>query len=424
MSDAARKVDLQAVVAGDGTPRERTSAKSKRGRRIMVVVLVFLFLLLCSASYLLFKLVTPAGEIATSDEAGGITWVRSIYGWGPGPDQQLERPASVAIDGDGSILVPTVSGDARVYRFGPDGTFDDSFAGSEGEGRVLFPTGVTVGPDGSIYVVQGTQENLLKLTPDGAETLLKLGVVTPSAVAVADDRIVVGAKEGFAILDLEGTPIRIVGTGGVDDDQFDTVSGIAVDAEGNIFVVDTYNNRISKYDPTGERLWIVRTGNPGNQQANEGAMSLSTETTAPAAMQTPGAAVLDGNGRLVVIDMLDFSMAVFDPADGDFIAKYGTFGTEEGKFVYPSGLAYDPERDWFAIADLGNDRVQIVRIPGSSDPSVLATAKRALSGSLRALFLPLILLLLALAYWVYRKVRARSADTDVIADSIDIDELN
>lgn len=397
----------------------RGDGKSKRGRRIMVVVLIFLFLLLCSASYLLVRLVIPAGEIATSDEAGGITWVRSIYGWGTGPDQQLERPASVAIDGDGSILVPMVSGTAEVYRFRPDGTLQDFFAGSEGDGRVLFPTGVTVGPDNAIYIVQGTQENLLKLSPDGTETLFKLNVATPSAVAVSEDRIVVGAKEGFAILDSEGTPIQVVGTGGTGDDQFDTVSGVALDAAGNVFVVDTYNNRISKYDASGKRLWMVRTGNPGNRQANEGAMSLSTETTAPAAMQTPGAAVLDGNGRLIVIDMLDFSLSVFDPDTGAFLTKYGTFGTEEGKFVYPSGLAYDPQRDWFAIADLGNDRVQIVRIPGSSSSSLVATAKRALTGSLRALFLPLILLLLALVYWVYRKVRERRDEKDALAAGAD-----
>ena len=396
----------------------KTNTKSTRGRRIMIVVLVFLFLLLCSASYLLFRLVTPAGEIASSEEAQGITWVRSIYGWGSGPDQQLVRPASVAIANDGSILVPSVEGNAQIHRFGADGSYDGAFAGSEGEGRVLFPTGITVGPDGSIYVVQTTQENLLKLTPDGAETVLMINVVKPSSVAVSEDRIVVGAKEGFAILDIEGTPIQVIGSGGFGEDQFDTVSGVAIDDDGYIYVVDTYNNRISKYDPQGQRLWLVRTGNPGNQAANEGAMSLDTETDAPAAMQTPGAAVIDGSGRLVVVDTLDFSLAVFDPENGEFIAKYGTFGGDEGQFVYPSGLAYDAERDWFAIGDLGNDRVQIVRIPDSASSTLLPAARRALTGSLRALFLPLILLVLALVYLAYRKIRdarqGRGAAVDVL----------
>jgi len=410
MSKAGLDTDLTSAGAGDPGTVKRGSAKSKRGRRIMVVILVFLFLMLCSGSYLLFKLVAPAGDIATTEEAGGIEWVRSIYGWGPAPEQQLVRPAAVAVTGDGDILVPTVTGTSVIYRFNADGSLDDSFAGSEGDGRVLYPTAVTVGPDGFIYVVQTTQENILKLTPDGKETVMMLDVVKPSALAVTEDRMVVGAKEGFAILDLEGTPIDIIGTGGFDDGQFDTVSGIAVDEDGNIYVVDTYNNRISKYGPDGQRIWIVRTGNPGNQQANEGAMSLTTETDAPAAMQTPGAAVIDGNGRLVVLDMLDFSLAVFDTETGDFIAKYGTFGTDEGTFMYPSGLAYDVERDWFVIGDLGNDRVQIVRLPNSSSSTLLPSARRALSGSIRALFLPLILLLLALVYWVYRKVRERNAD--------------
>ncbi len=382
-----------------------TGVRSGRGRKIMIVLLVFLALLLCSGSYLLLRFVQPAGEIATTEEARGIEWVRSIYGWGDGPGEQLQQPASVAIDSTGRILVPSVVDTSQIYRFGADGGFVDSFFGNEAEGRVLFPTGLAVGPDDSIYVVQGTQGNLLKLTPDGQQTLLQVDVDAPTAIAVTDDRIIVGAKAGFAILDMEGSPIEIIGAQGFEEEQFDTVSGVAVDEDDNIYVVDTYNNRISKYDRNGQRLWIVKTGNPANRAANEGAESMTIETDAPAAMQTPGAAVIDGAGRLVVLDMLDFSLAVFDPDNGDVIAKYGTYGTEEGTFMYPSGLAYDPDRDWFAVADLGNNRVQIVRLPDSSASTVLPSARRALTGSLRALFLPLILLILGLAYWLYRTFR-------------------
>lgn len=403
---------MSSAVNGD-TPQveyveQQVPVKSKRGRRIVIVILVFLFLLLCAASYLLLRLVKPAGEIASPGEAAGIEWIRSIYGWGEGPNEQLTRPASVAIAGDGTILVPDLKESAQVVRFNPDGTANGAFTGGEGEDRFLFPTGIGVGPDDSVYIVQGTHENIIKLSPDGNENVFTLNVVKPSSIAAAEDKLVVGAKEGFAIIDPDGTPISVIGTGGSGDDQFDTISGAAIDDEGNIYVVDTYNNRVSKYDPQGEkRIWMVRTGNPGNESANEGGGSMLAETDAEAAMQTPGAAVIDGNGRLVVIDMLDFSLNVFDTEDGSFIAKYGTYGTEEGKFVYPSGLAYDEERDWFAIADLGNDRVQIVRIPGSSDNSLVATARRALAGPLRALCFPIVLLLLAIAYWVYRKVRER-----------------
>jgi len=371
---------------------KQTSVRSQRGRKIMTVLLVFLSLLLCSGSYLLLRFVQPSGEIATAEEAEGIEWVRSIYGWGDGPGEQLQQPASVAIARDGSILVPQVTGNAQIHRFGSDGAYRESFFGSEGEGRALFPTGIAVGPDDHIYIVQSTQENLLRLSPDGTETLLKVDIEQPTSVVASEDRIVVGAKAGFAILDMDGSPINVVGTAGFEEGQFDTVSGLALDEGGNIYAVDTYNNRISKYDPDGNRIWIVRTGNPANQAANQGAGSIKVETDAPAALQTPGAAVIDGAGRLVVVDMLDFSLTVFDTDNGDVIAKYGTYGTDEGTFLYPAGLAYDPERDWFAVGDLGNNRVQIVRLPGSSDSVLIPTARRALTGSLRALFLPLLLL--------------------------------
>src|SRR5580698_9716947 len=35
------------------------------------------------------------------------------------------------------------------------------------------------------------------------------------------------------------------------------------------------------------------------------------------------------------------------------------------KNKYPTGIAYDKTRDWFAVADTSNNRVQIIRLPGT-----------------------------------------------------------
>lgn len=384
--------------------RTITRTRSTRGRRVMVVVLIFLLFLLLIAGYFLMKLVRPAGDIATGDSAAGIEWVRSIYGWGPTAAEQLNRPGTVGIAPDGTIIVPDMKTNTEVIRFNPDASYAGSFHGSDDD-RILFPTAIDFGSDGSMYIVQTTHDNLLKVSPDGRETIFKLGVDDPASVAVTDDRIVIGAREGFAILDSEGRQLNVIGSLGAGDDQFDNVGGIAVDSRNNIYVTDMFNNRISKYDAAGKRLWMVKTGNSANAQKNEGAHTLSVETTAQAAMQTPGPAVLDGNGRLVVLDMLDFTLAVFDPDNGKFIGKYGAYGAAEGQFQYPSGLAYDPERDWFAVADQGNNRVQLIRIPGSSNDGAMAGARRALAGPLRVLIIPLLLLLIALVYWVYSRVR-------------------
>ena len=80
--------------------------------------------------------------------------------------------------------------------------------------------------------------------------------------------------------------IKVLGSKGKRDDQFDGVSGIAIAQDGTIFVVDQYNNRISAYDRNGTRKWIRNTGRAGNEvPASES--KESQEVTAQAGMQVP-----------------------------------------------------------------------------------------------------------------------------------------
>jgi hypothetical protein len=130
---------------------------------------------------------------------------------------------------------------------------------------------------------------------------------------------------------------------------------------------------------------------------------------------------VDGAGRVVVIDMFECALAVFDPADGSLIGKYGDYGDEDGYFFYPTSVSYDPARDWFTVADNLNNRVQVVRVPGSAgDGAAVATIRRALAGPLRACLLPLALLLLAIVVWAVtrsRRTKVRKRQAPGIASS-------
>ena len=76
----------------------------------------------------------------------------------------------------------------------------------------------------------------------------------------------------------------------------------------------------------------------------------------------------------------------------------------------------------FTVADAMNNRAEIVRIPGSAGGNALASGiGRAFTGPARACLLPLLLILLVIIAWlVYREVRKRrdaaaanaGADTD------------
>ena len=385
----------------------------------MAFVLVVLIVLLGLSSYLLYRVValptaTSQGPVAAPANTSGLEWVRSIYGTSGRPQDQFGQTQAAVPGTDGTIWV-TDAKTRQLMHFTPDGRYVGAVNSTEPSMPLSMPSRMAVGPDGLLYICETTQGLIRVLRPDGSDAG-SFGVPQPVSVAVSQDRIAVGSVSGFAILDKTGKPIKVVGSRGKGDDQFDYVHGIAFDASGNIYVSDSYNNRLSAYDPSGKRLWIIRTGAPSNQAEIVNNMLATKETshtalTGAAALQLPLGVTIDGAGRLVVIDMYDCSLSVFEAKTGKFVAKYGDGGQADGQFFYPVSVGYDPGRDWFTVADAMNRRVQIVRIPGSAGTgAVAAVVNRSLASPLRACLFPLLLLLLVIIIWfVVRAMRRRRA---------------
>jgi DNA-binding beta-propeller fold protein YncE len=403
------------------TAESRASVRSRRGRQIMGLVLVLLLLLLSLTSFLLVKLIavprttTPAARVDT----GGLTWVRSIYGIGDTAKDQLMRAQAAVSAADGSIWV-TDGVHFTLMHFAPDGRFLGQLAGSK-DAPLQAPSRIAIGPDGLIYACETSADTVRVFKADGTE-MSSFQIPEPVSIAVSQDRIVVGAVSGFAILDKSGKPLRVLGSRGQGDDQFDYVHGVAIASNGNVYVADSYNNRLSAYDPEGNRLWIVRTGKPQNGAAmvNDALVSRTTSDVALAdddSLQLPLGLTIDGADRLVVTDMFGCALAVFNGKDGSFVGKYGDVGAEDGQFFYPVSVSYDPGRDWFTVADALNNRVQIIRLPGSSSGGATeSTVRRVLTGPVRACMLPLAVILLALIVaFVLRAVRRRRERKDIDA---------
>jgi MYXO-CTERM domain-containing protein len=71
------------------------------------------------------------------------------------------------------------------------------------------------------------------------------------------------------------------------------------------------------------------------------------------------------------------------------LARYGEYGQDDGKLSYPSDIAYDGVRDWVAVADTDNDRVQLFEIEGTGGGSVLGDVRRGDYGPVWVCALPL-----------------------------------
>jgi len=409
MSDAVESVDVQPV-SPQPTPAAPKKTVSRRGRRLLLAIIIVLLLALAGISTLLMSYVLPKGNIAKGEQAGGLTWVRSIYGWGSTPETQFKLPRELNITSNGTIWV-TDGAYKEALAFNPEGKLINS-VGKAAKERIVGLGPISSGPDESIFVGEPEMDRIRVFEADGKDEGY-IPFPNPLDIEYRGGVMAVGSKAGFATIDPNtGKLKKLIGTAGHKADQFDTVNGLTIGPNGTIYLVDSFNNRLEAFSSNGKRLWSVATGAPSNKVDIRGAdyQVKSLQTKIPAKMGLPADICIDGKGRLVVIDAFDFSIAVFNSKNGKFLAKYGEYGSDDGQLSYPSSIAYDPARDWFAIADTGNNRVQIVRIPGSGNPNALSAARRSLAGPLRACLFPLALLLIALlALAVSRNRRKRAA---------------
>ncbi len=394
------------------TRRESAGAvRSRRGRRILTFVLIVLLLTLGIAVNLLYRLVGAPGGAPVAADSGELQWIRSIYGMSDAPEDQLYMVQAAVPDSDGSIWV-TDGEHGMLMRFGPSGQFIETVDGTA-EAPLFAPARLAVGPDGLVYACE-TMSDLVRVVDRDGNEAGSFAIPQPVSVAVDEEHIVVGSVSGFAILNKQGEPLHIIGSRGKGDLQFDYVHGVAISEDGQtVYVTDSYNNRLSAYTIEGERLWMIRAGKPGNGAEMVGGKLTVGEATDAALegedqLQLPLGLTLDGAGRIVVVDMFECALAVFEP-DGTFVAKYGVAGADDGQFFYPVSVSYDEDRDWFTVADNLNNRVQVVRIPGSGGEGAAAAVRRALSGPLRACIPPFLLLILALTISLFVRARRKRA---------------
>ena len=131
------------------------------------------------------------------------------------------------------------------------------------------------------------------------------------------------------------------GSPGVGDGQFRVIEGVAVDGSRNVYVTDSENQRVQKFDKTGNLL--AKWGFFG---------TLNGRFNGPAGI------AVDGSGHVYVADSGNHRIQKFDDA-GRFLAKWGSFGSAEGQFKTPLGISVDSAGNVF-VTELGdgNPRVQ------------------------------------------------------------------
>ena len=145
------------------------------------------------------------------------------------------------------------------------------------------------------------------------------------------------------------TPVVSFGTGGTcgsinNPMQFMTPCGIAVDSENNVFLVDTGNHRVTKFDSSG------------NSISSWGGSACDGYGTGDGQLKWPLGIAIDNSDNIYVLDSDNYRIQKFDHSF-NFIKKWGSQGSGPGQFSYAMGIATSGAGTIF-VADTQNNRIQ------------------------------------------------------------------
>lgn len=359
-------------------------------RWVLSVVVILLIALLAVLVALFVNLLQPVGLPVSSAPAASkeMQWVRSLYGFGPSAAEQLRSPSSVAIAPNGDIYA-TDPIRSRIMIFSADGTPKGILASATpgvGEGQFTRPESIDISQNGDVFIADSQAKKVIVFNRD--KQYVREYPVDEMARGVyeADGKVYVLDAGHVIVFDEQGERLSSFGTRGKKPGQIDAYQGIAV-RDGSIYIADSYNRRIQAFDESGTLLWAapLTTTQPATDTAT-GSWDLPQDLT------------FDGKGQLVVVDAFTFQLVVVDPKNGDRVNAFGEFGRQDGQFFYPTSVAYDARRDWFAVADTQNNRVQVVRLPESNKQPAQASLWRIASSPYRYLAPPALVLLLAVLF--------------------------
>jgi sugar lactone lactonase YvrE len=257
-----------------------------RTRRVVVPIVVAL-LTFAVASYALWRRAwsEPAPpplesnwEAVVSVLAGdGVSGMRD----GDADHARFSDPFGVASGADGSLYVADAGDAQRIRRIAPDGVVSTVAGGQRGYAdgaaalaRFDTPSGLAIDDGGVLYVADTGNNAIRRVTADGVVMTVaggdagaaRDGAERPEfngPVGVAVDtrgRVIVADtyNDRIRAIDPDGTVTTIAGSergwidGAASEARFDTPCGVAVDADGTIYVADTGNGAVRRISRDGQ----------------------------------------------------------------------------------------------------------------------------------------------------------------------------
>ncbi|WP_367870268.1 NHL repeat-containing protein [Luteolibacter sp. Populi] len=293
---------------------------------------------------------TSRASAESGNPAEAVFGKSSAWGYGFGDPSQTELSSTwgVALDATGKLWVSDTEAN-RVLGFAnaltsPSGSpaavvlgqsgFDDS-SSALAQNRMHHPRGLTLDAAGNLYVADCGNHRVLRFNNVAAKTS------GANADAVLGQQNFIASSQADEVYLLENP------------------SGVSIDADGRLWVADTANHRVARYDTPLSAIPLA---------VPSGTLGIHAGATA-SAMQEPVAAVVDGAGRLFVLDtafnrILRFDNAKTKPNGADADGLLGAMSFTHSLSSHrtrnawwrPYGLFMDAAKNLW-VGDESNERV-------------------------------------------------------------------
>ena len=290
---------------------------------------------------------------------------------GAGTSARFNTPHGVATDAAGNVYVAD-SYNNSIRKITPAGAVTTLAGGTlgkaDGDGKAAqfnYPYALTLDALGNIYVADCFNNLVRKVTPTGTVTTIagdgvagfKDGV-GKSAEFNAPSGIAMDADGNLYICDNNNERIRKITPQGLVktfDYVFNGPQGIVLDADKNIYVVSTGNNVVYKIAPAGTVTIVA--GDPQGGFANGPAAS--------ALFFYPEGLAMDAAGNLYVGDLGNNKIRKITASGMVSTVAGTTKGYKDGQiqnaeFYAPSGVAMDASGNIY-VADVGNHSIRKIK---------------------------------------------------------------
>lgn len=309
----------------------------------------------------------------------------------------LRFPVGVAAFGSPSQVLVADTSNHRIRQIDVSGVITTlagtGTAGSSGDGgpasnaQLNFPHDVIMTDAGVIIFVDTSNNKIRQIDVSGVITTLagtgNIGfdgdggaataarLAVPEGIALDDNGNLIIADTGnhrIRQIDVSGVITTLAGTGsnGFGGDgglavnaQLNRPKDMAIDANGNIIIADTFNNRIRQIDVSGVITTLAGTGASGS--AGDGGLATQAQ------LNQPSDVAIDANGNIYIADQFNSKIRMID-VSGVITTLVGTgasgYSGDNGpaqvaRLRFPSKITFDSDGN-LLIADTSNQRIRKV----------------------------------------------------------------